>query len=291
MSIEILGVRIDPLTHTEALGVIDNLLQSNVPRYIVTVNPEFIIAAQTDTEFRGILNRADLALADGIGILWASSFLAEPLSIAATKSARVRWWWCARTAVLKALILLLFPRWIRGGIPERLSGSDLVPKLVKRYQIRIALIGGKNGVAQRAANALVERFPTTHIVLADQGIECFIDSDGYLRYDREAQQQLLLKIRDARPDIVFVAFGQRKQEKWIAENFRHLQGIKLFLGVGGTFDMLAGVTTRAPKFFRVHGIEWVWRWGLEPWRASRMINATVRFISHVLKEKYRRGGL
>lgn len=289
MSLAILGVRVDPLTHTEVLGVIDNLLESNVPRYIVTVNPEFVMAAQKDVEFRGILNRADLALADGIGLLWAASFLAEPFSLAAMKSGQARFWWCVRSAVLKAVSLLLFPSFIRGSIPERVSGSDLLLELVARSQnrqLRIALIGGTNGTAQRAANTLVSRFPKAHIVLSDSGIQCSIDSQGRLRYDRDEQRKLLDRISNAKPDIVFVGFGQRKQEKWIAESFRHLKSVKLFMGVGGTFDMLAGVTRRAPRFFQTHGIEWVWRWMQEPRRASRMSTATVRFMIRIGKEKY-----
>jgi N-acetylglucosaminyldiphosphoundecaprenol N-acetyl-beta-D-mannosaminyltransferase len=191
--------------------------------------------------------------------------------------------------MLKALLLFTFPRWVHGVIPERVSGSDLVPELVKRsqvYHLRVALVGGGNGVAARAANVLVSRFPKAQIVLTDQGLECTVDSESRLRYDTDAQRQLLLRIADARPDIVFVGFGQRKQEKWIAESFRHLPHVKLFMGVGGTFDMLAGSTARAPKFFQTHSIEWVWRWMLQPWRVGRIFTATMRFMIRVGKEKY-----
>ncbi len=289
MSVEILGVHVHTLAHESVMSVIDELLRSPVPRYIVTVNPEFIMAAQSDREFLRILNEADLALADGIGLLWAASLLAEPFSIAATKNPSARMWWCLRTAALKACMLLLFPRWLQSPIRQRVSGSDLVPELVAKYQdraVRVALIGGRGGTAQQAANVLVERYPRAHIVLADPGIECSIDSEGRLRYDRQQQQRLLERIAAAKPDIVFVGFGQRKQEKWIAESFRHLSGVNIFMGVGGTFDMIAGTTARAPRFFRTRGMEWIWRWMLEPWRAGRMMTATIRFMSRVITEKY-----
>ncbi len=291
MSLKILGVRVDPFTREQILGIIRTFLDSDVPHYVVTVNPEFIIAAQKDREFLTILNAADLSLADGIGVLWAASLLAEPLPPRVKVDHRARWRWIVRTAAAKAIAVALFPEWIKNAIPARISGSDLIHELItfaSHLGRRIAFVGGRRGVAHRAANALLRDCPKAHIVLADDGIELSVDEMGRLRYTESDQRALLHRIAQGRPDILFVGFGHLKQEKWIKASFRHLPGVRLFMGVGGSFDFLAGRIRRAPRFFQRHGLEWTWRWVLEPTRTPRMLDATIRFMAQVMKEKYHR---
>ncbi|HIC92810.1 MAG TPA: glycosyltransferase, partial [Anaerolineae bacterium] len=78
-SIVLLGVRVDDVTFEEALFVIEGFIREGTPHQVVTVNPEFVMAARRDEEFRRILNAAHLALPDGIGLIWASRLLGRPL--------------------------------------------------------------------------------------------------------------------------------------------------------------------------------------------------------------------
>ncbi len=94
-------------------------------------------------------------------------------------------------------------------------------------------------------------------------------------------------INKAKPDILLVALGAPKQEKWIAENLPKLPSVKLAIGVGGTFDFISGLVRRAPRFMRALGFEWLWRLLIQPWRFRRIFNATIKFIATVLKWRLR----
>src|SRR3989338_5352072 len=84
-------------------------------------------------------------------------------------------------------------------------------------------------------------------------------------------------INAVKPEILFVALGHGRQEKWIYENFEKLPSVKLAMGVGGAFDFFAGRIRRAPKLLRSVGLEWLWRLILEPRRYGRILNAVLVF--------------
>lgn len=266
MEIDILGVNIDDVTLPEALSKIGSFLTDGGKHQVVTVNPEFIIRAQRDLEFRRILNRSDLAVPDGIGLLIAGEFLQS-----------------------------LRPRgevvYDREGVNFALSwgpvaGSDLVEQLAKvsgRGGFSLYLVGGKTGVAAAAAKVLAERFPGVTIVGAEEGIPKRY-SDSGLR--EEADRQVIGRINRLSPDVLLVAYGAPKQDKWIAKNLEKLD-VKVAIGVGGTFDMLAGLTPRAPVWLRRFGLEWLWRFILEPrQRVRRVFNAVVIFPLFVFLSRF-----
>jgi N-acetylglucosaminyldiphosphoundecaprenol N-acetyl-beta-D-mannosaminyltransferase len=87
------------------------------------------------------------------------------------------------------------------------------------------------------------------------------------------------------PDVLFVAFGMGKQEKWINENLRKLPSVKIVMGVGGAFDYISGVISRAPLFLRRIGLEWLYRLARQPSRIKRIFNATVVFAYFLIKNK------
>ena len=129
-SILILGVPIHDVTTEETLTLIDQFVRAGVPRQICTVNPEFIMLAQQDLEFKQILDRSALNLPDGIGVVWAAKRLGHP-------------------------------------VRERVAGSDLVELIADRAQTtgwRIFLLGADEGVAEQAAVKLRESYPQTNIV-------------------------------------------------------------------------------------------------------------------------------
>ena len=147
------------------------------------------------------------------------------------------------------------------ALPERVTGADIVPALAalsaeKGY--RVYMLGAKPEVAQQAKENLLRAHPGLQIVgcvsPAAQPLESM--DDGPLLHD----------INAARPDILLVAFGNPKQEKWIYRNRAALRHVPICIGVGGTFDFIAGQTIRAPQWMQKTGLEWVFRLSQEPKR-------------------------
>jgi N-acetylglucosaminyldiphosphoundecaprenol N-acetyl-beta-D-mannosaminyltransferase len=236
----ILGVRIHALTNALTVALIEEFIAGGQPHQLVTVNPEFVVAARHDDEFRGIINAAALALPDGIGLLKAARFL--------------------RTTPL----------------PERVPGSDLVRCLAELSHCkgyRIYFLGAQPGVAQKAIAALQKDFPNMQVAGAYAGSPTLADNEAMVQ-----------RILPTRPDILLVAYGAPKQDKWIARNLARLQ-IPVCIGVGGSFDFLAGTAKRAPAWMQRLGLEWLHRLAKQPWRWKRIWNAVPWFSWLVLKEK------
>lgn len=225
---DILGVKIDKETMASAIGKFENFLKDGRQHYIVTPNPEIIVLAQKDDEFRDILNESDLAIPDGIGIVFASAI-------------------------------------IGGRIKERVSGTDLMENILKKSMGKIFLLGGENGSAKKIS----ERF--SNIVGFSENIEGVQN-----------------EINKSGAEILFVALGAPKQEKWIASNLKKIPCVKVAMGVGGAFDFISRNIMRAPNFLRRIGLEWLWRFFLQPWRIKRICAAAINFPFLVLESKFRR---
>jgi N-acetylglucosaminyldiphosphoundecaprenol N-acetyl-beta-D-mannosaminyltransferase len=230
--VDILGVAVDNLTEDEVVERIDGLVADGGAHHIVTVNPEFIMEAGRNPIFRGVLARADIATADGFGLLLAARYLRQPL---------------------------------RG----RVTGVELtrrIAALAARRGYRLFLLGAAPGVAERTADVLQEAHPTLKIVGTYAG-------SPHPRHEPFLQQL----ISAADPDILLVAYGHPAQDLWIARNQPALH-IPLAIGVGGTFDYLAGIVPRAPAWLRRLGLEWVYRLMQQPWRWRRILDAVPRFL-------------
>lgn len=169
--------------------------------------------------------------------------------------------------------LVLASRFFKTPINEKITGTDFVSKLcgLAEYgNYSVYFLGGKPGVAKKASEKLEERFPNLKIVGAESG--------GILSEMNDIEKNKMVEIiKEHCPDILFVAFGHPKQEKWIAENLDKLQSVKIAIGIGGAFDFIAGNVKRAPKIMQSLGLEWLWRLTQEPKRYKRIYNATVRF--------------
>jgi N-acetylglucosaminyldiphosphoundecaprenol N-acetyl-beta-D-mannosaminyltransferase len=148
----------------------------------------------------------------------------------------------------------------RGRLPERVAGSDLVPALCERAAERghrVFLLGAAPGVADQAAANLRARFPG--VTIAGTLAPPFRDLSPAER------DELIQTVRAARPDLLFVAFGQPKGELWVAENYQSL-GVPVTMQVGATLDFLAGRMPRAPRWIQRVGLEWAYRLVREPRR-------------------------
>jgi N-acetylglucosaminyldiphosphoundecaprenol N-acetyl-beta-D-mannosaminyltransferase len=155
--------------------------------------------------------------------------------------------------------VVLAARIVGVALPGRVAGIDLVSALLAEAGsagYRIFLLGGAPGVGEAAARALRGRHPALQIVGTYH---------GYFPPDEEAQ--LGETIRQAHPDVLLVALGAPRQEQWMARWSARL-GIPVSIGVGGTLDVLAGRVSRAPRWMRTVGLEWLYRLLREPRRWS-----------------------
>jgi N-acetylglucosaminyldiphosphoundecaprenol N-acetyl-beta-D-mannosaminyltransferase len=149
----------------------------------------------------------------------------------------------------------------RLGVPlgERVTGADMVPALAERAAEKgysIYFLGAAPGVAEQAARILQRRYPGLKVAgVASPSPQAVQSGDP----------AIIAACNAAKPDILLVAFGNPKQEKWIYQHAHEL-AIPVMMGVGGTFDLIAGVTRRAPQWMQVAGLEWLYRLSQEPRR-------------------------
>ncbi len=206
---------------------------------IVTPNPEQIVYAQKDKHFVDILNQADVAIPDGIGLALAGRFLnvQYPISNDQIKLKRI-----PGVEFMEGLV--------------RLAAKD---------GYRIGLIGGRDGVAVKALECLQKRYPGL--------VGWAMEPEG------KSIEEIVRKIADTDTRLVFVGLGAPKQEYFIEK----LQAPVVAMSVGGSFDIIAGKTPRAPFLLRTIGVEWLWRLVREPWRWRRQL-ALFKFLWLVLRK-------
>lgn len=149
------------------------------------------------------------------------------------------------------------------SLPEKVPGFDLAKNILNlssKRNIRIFLFGAKPGVAETAGENIIKEYA---------GVKITGFRDGYFKPEDEAD--IIEQINASHADVLLVALGAPKQEKWIHSHKNELN-VKVCIGVGGTFDIIAGKTKLAPGFFRKNGLEWLYRLCMEPWRFKRMLD-------------------
>ncbi len=160
-------------------------------------------------------------------------------------------------------------------LTSKVSGVDLVAhagRLSAERGWRLFFLGAAPGVAAEAAARLRERFPGAQIVGTH---------DGYFAPDQEPE--VLAQIRDARPDVLFVAFGIPRQEKWIARH-KAVLGVPVSLGVGGSFDVHSGRVRRAPIWMQERGLEWLHRLAANPKKIGKVMTLP-KFVLLALRQR------
>lgn len=170
-------------------------------------------------------------------------------------------------------------RWLGNPLPARVAGADLVPALFTSpvgRGLRVFLLGAGPGVAAEAATQIGVRWPEVRVV------GTFCPAFGSLL--EMNHDEIIREVRTARPDVLLVAFGCPKQEKWIAMHLRAL-GVPVVIGVGATIDFLAGRVRRAPEWMQRHGLEWLYRLAQEPARLHRRYRTNIReFFPAILRQ-------
>lgn len=211
----------------DCLEAIDSLVLQDKKSYIVAVNVDVIVKIEDDPYLKKIIDNAELVLVDGKPLQWIAKYQGNP-------------------------------------IKEKISGSDLVPLLLKQASDKgqsVFIIGGKDGIAQKAKSNIEKSNPKIKIV------GTYAPPLGFEK-DQKELDKINVMISDCHPDILIACFGCPKQEKWIYENYLKYEA-KLSVCAGATVDFLAGNVKRAPKWISNIGFEWFYRFLQEPKRLFR----------------------
>lgn len=220
----LLNTYINNTTMSETIDAIEQLIAADKKSYIVTINVDVVMKIESDSYLKEITDNADMVLVDGKPLVWISKIHKKP-------------------------------------VKEKISGSDLVPELctvAAQKGYTLFLLGGKEGIAEKAKKRLEEQLPTIKIV------GTYAPPFGFERNETELNI-INNMISEVHPDMLIACFGCPKQEKWIYENYKKYDAT-VSICAGATVDFLAGNVKRAPKWMSEHGLEWFYRFLQEPKR-------------------------
>lgn len=183
--------------------------------------------------------------------------------------------------------VVLASRWLGKPLPERVAGSDLVPALFDAANgsspLGVFLLGGAPGVAERAAANIAARWPAVKVVGTASPPKGF-------EHDAAQNAALLARIAKGNPDVVLVGLGAPKQELWVCQHRRSIAA-PVALCIGATIDFLAGERSRAPRWMRRAGLEWLYRIGTEPRRLTRRYARDAWIFPRLLWREMRSQGI
>ena len=222
-----MNTEIDNLTMGEVLVEVEKMIQDRRCGYVVTPNVDHIVQLETGKELQDVYKNASLILTDGKPLIWISKFYKTP-------------------------------------IKEKISGSDifsLLCKMAAEKGYTMYFLGAAEGVAAKAADNLMKRFPGLNVVgtySPPYGFEK--DEDEMFKIDSQ--------IKRANPDMLIVGLGCPKQEKFMFYNCHRL-GVPVSFGLGASLDFEAGNVKRAPKWMSDYGFEWLFRITQDPKRMAK----------------------
>ncbi len=274
-SVLILGLKVNKVTFDEAVAAIEGFINGGGKHLVVTPYAESVVDAQKDEDFRKIINSASLSVPDGGSLLAAAEYLSYQLP--------KNKWLKLPAALFYGLVVgfkLAFKRKSFSQLQQRVSGTDLVVSLCEKSSQtgkKVYFLGGEGNEAVEAAQVLKAKYPSLQI-MTDPG------PANLKKAPAEEINLTIKKINEFSPDFLFVAFAPVAQEKWL---FYHMEEItaKVFMAVGGAFNMISGRKKRAPKIFQRFNLEWLWRLIIEPSRVGRIYKAVVIFPWLVFKYK------
>jgi N-acetylglucosaminyldiphosphoundecaprenol N-acetyl-beta-D-mannosaminyltransferase len=221
--IRVAGCPVDQLSFTGAESEICWRIERQAPTHVVFVNAAKVVNYRRDRRLREAVDRADLLLADGVPVVWASRLLGRSL-------------------------------------PGRVNGTDLMERMVRlaaERGYRVFFLGARKQVLNRAIEELKRRHPD--LLVAGS-------RDGYFRPEEEPS--VIAEIVASRAQLLFLAVSSPQKELWVNDNLRRLGPI-VCQGVGGSIDVVAGITRRAPAWMQRNGLEWFFRLLQEPRRMWR----------------------
>jgi len=239
MNVNILGFDVDRITWNELLEKIDGFVKSRKPHKIILLNPYLLLEAKKHPDYAQYIRECDIVTADGIGLLIAGRLYGKPF-------------------------------------PERVTGTDLMPKLAElgaKKGWKFYFLGSMPGVAEKAHQNLKKKYPGFRVV----GVH-----DGY--FSENEEKKIVNDIKGKKPDILMVCMGALKQERFI-KKYQDKINIPLAFGIGALFDFYACKFKRAPKWMQNSGLEWLFRLIQEPRRLwKRYLIGNFVFMFAVFKE-------
>ena len=241
--VSIFGVNIHNITLEETVSRLREYLKGEELKRIYTPNTEIVMAAKEDENLKTLLNKGDLIIPDGIGLIYGSRIQGKPLK-------------------------------------ERVTGFDTSIELLKIANEKgysLYLLGGKEGVAREAAENIKKDYPNVKIAGYHHG---FFKGSHIGFKDHEEELKIVEDINNSNPDIIFVGLGFPRQEIWIDRNYSRIKG-RVIIGNGGVMDILSGNSKRAPEIFQRLGLEWFYRLIKEPSRFKRQL-ALPKFMLQVI---------
>jgi N-acetylglucosaminyldiphosphoundecaprenol N-acetyl-beta-D-mannosaminyltransferase len=239
-------LRLSDLTLEDAVGRVIQIVEGGGRGYLVTPNVDHVVRYYRDPWFKAAYDAAFLRVPDGMPLVLASRLIGLPMR-------------------------------------ARVAGADLLPAVsgaAERRGFSIFLLGGREGIAQRAADRLCGQYPGLKIAGVHSPPDGF-EADGV--YADSAVEA----VNRAHPDILFVGLGSPKQELWVHRHWHRL-ACTVAICCGAAIDYAAGVKPRAPLWMQRAGLEWLWRLAHEPrrlWR--RYLVDDVAFLGIFLREWWR----
>jgi N-acetylglucosaminyldiphosphoundecaprenol N-acetyl-beta-D-mannosaminyltransferase len=225
--VRVLDVPVHPVTLQQLHAYLGGVIDSEGRALVLHVNVHGLNIAVEQPSFRAFFERADLVFCDGAGVMLGARILGNV-------------------------------------IPERVTYAAWVPHLATFCEQRgdsFFFLGGKPGVAARAAEALRKKHPALEIVGA---------RDGYFDHaaDSAGTEEVIAQINAAAPDILIVGLGMPLQEEWLTSVWPRLN-VRIGLTGGAVFDYVSGDLRRGPPILTDHGMEWLARLIIEPRRLAR----------------------
>lgn len=219
--VDFMGVPLDVLRTEDVLAKIGELCAQNGRVHtLIYLNAHTYCQNFSDPQYHEVVRNADLVYPDGMSIVWGSRIIGRP-------------------------------------VPVKLTLSDMIHPIAgyaAKHGMGIYLLGGKPGVAERAANVLKVRNPDLHIAGTQHGF-----------FSQAENATIVESINRAKPHILLVGMGAPYQEKWVGENLDALK-VPICIPCGGLFNFLSGDTPRAPHWMSDNGLEWFFRLCVEPRR-------------------------
>jgi len=268
--VKIIQTHLNSSSINEVLGLIEGRISQNKKTFIVTPNPEFLVYAQEHPWFAMLLMQSDIAISDGVALLWAREVIKEKGFL---------------KRLLKGFLTGLEVIFLGWG-KRRVTGTDLTEKLCQlaaKNNWTVYFLGGKE--KERAPKAL-ENMQKEYPGLkgwANPGPILSLNSQDLSLEPTLEVKKIVEDINRKQPDFLFVALNMGKQEKFIYDNWNQLK-IKLGMGIGGAFNYLSGEVKRTPQWLQNVGFEWFYRLMKEPWRWKRQLRL-LKFIWLVLTTK------
>jgi N-acetylglucosaminyldiphosphoundecaprenol N-acetyl-beta-D-mannosaminyltransferase len=246
-------------------------------RLIATINPEHVMAGLKDRKYGELLGRTDLNVADGIGLVWGREVVKKS-NLKIKNLSKL-----GKNILIKLVLRLWIGFWVGVRVLKKEMKGELIPgcdlmvdliELAAKNNKKVMFLGGWGDRAQRAASNLKFKIENSKLKIEIVGFE------GEPKY---SEIEVLNKVREYKPEMLFVAYGMKRQEEWIWRNREALEkaGVRLAMGVGRSFDYLSGDLKRAPEGWQKTGFEWLYSLLKEPKRWRRQL-ALGKFLGRVV---------